>query len=392
MSPRPAGKLSPEAVIAMLDDPDFCDESRSVIAEAKVLYEQATSYEEFEKQVRARAQPFRDRWGVWPPQTGELLDPDPRRRVVEAIASGNWGIVLVFPWTTDREIYACIKKIRSTISKWHKDSLNFYTAQLEGWLEECGAGFGRKAIVRAVRRRTKALRRPTTSQAFARADRETPGLADELFEKYRQQYRELGIGEAAVYRLANQRVERALRGSEAPAHAALRMAGSRYLDRINELNPDLATPIQSEPLSHALTTLFRGLDEDNATVRQHAAAVNRVFLGDRREPLAPGQPSTGGPRSQEVEAIESGQWGVVPVFPWTTYPDVRALVKSIRSRIRTPRQDRAHPTQAPALSTESEPYSPALTTLFRVLAHEDDAVVKRHARAVLASFLTAQPS
>ena len=182
MSPRPAGKLSPEAVIAMLDDPDFCDESRSVIAEAKVLYEQATSSDESKEKIIARAQSFRGRWGVWPPQTGELLDPDPRRRVVEAIASGNWGIVLVFPWTTDREIYACIKKIRSTISKWHKDSLNFYTAQLEGWLEECGAGFGRKAIVRAVRRRTKALRRPTTSQAFARADRETPGLADELFE------------------------------------------------------------------------------------------------------------------------------------------------------------------------------------------------------------------
>src|SRR5262249_2058451 len=206
--------------------------------EAKVLREHAPSYEQFEEQVIARAQPFRDRWGVWPPQTGELLDPDPRRRAVEAIASGNWGIVLLFPWTTDREIHACIKKIRSTISKWHKDSLDFHTAQLERWLEECGAGFGRKAIVRAVRRRTKALHRPTTSQAFARADRETPGRPDELFEKYQQQYRELGIDETAAYTLANQRVERALRGSEAPAHAALRMAGSRYRNRLKELNAD----------------------------------------------------------------------------------------------------------------------------------------------------------
>ena len=392
MSPRPAGKLSPEAVIAMLDDPDFCDEARSVIAEAKVLYEQATSSDESKEKIIARAQSFRGRWGVWPPQTGELLDPDPGRRVGEAIASGNWGIVLVFPWTTDREIYACIKKIRSTISKWHKDSLNFYTAQLEGWLEDCGAGFGRKAIVRAVRRRTKALSRPTTRQAIARAARETPERETELYQKYRQQYRELGIAEADIDRLAEQRVYRALRGSEAPAHAALRMAGSRYLDRINELNPDLATPIQSEPLSHALTTLFRELKEDNASVRQHAVHAKVVFLGDLVEPVAPDQPSTGGPHSQQVEAIESGQWGVVPVFPWTTDPDVRALVKSIRSRIRTPRRNRALPTEAPALSTESEPYSPALTTLFRVLAHEDDAVVKRHARAVLASFLTAQPS
>ena len=170
------------------------------------------------------------------------------------------------------------------------------------------------------------------------------------------------------------------------------MADTRYLNRIKELNTNLATPIKSEPLSHALTTLFRELKEDNASVRQHAVHAKVVFLGDLVEPVAPDQPSTGGPHSQQVEAIESGQWGVVPVFPWTTGPDVRALVKSILSRIRTPRRDRAHPTQAPALSTESEPYSPALTTLFRVLAHEDDAVVKRHARAVLASFLTALQS
>src|SRR5206468_4984865 len=136
MSPRPAGKLSPEAVIAMLDDPDFCDESRSVIAEAKVLYAQAANYEEFKEQAMARGQRFRDRWGVWPPQTGELLDPDPRRRVVEAIGSGDWGIVPVFPWTTDREIQARVKKIRVVISKRHKDALDARKPQLAAWLQD----------------------------------------------------------------------------------------------------------------------------------------------------------------------------------------------------------------------------------------------------------------
>ena len=390
MSPRPAGKLSPEAVIAMLDDPDFCDEARAVIAEAKVLYVQAASYEEFEKQVRARAQPFRDRWGVWPPQTGELLDPDPRRRVVEAIGSGDWGIVPVFPWTTDREIQARVKKIRVVISKRHKDALDARKPQLAAWLQDCG--FDQSAIARAIYGRTTGLRRPTKDKAFARAARKDDDLEDKLFEQYQQELRERGVAEADIRKLAEQRVYRTLRGSEAPAHAALRMTDRRYVEQLEELNTNLPAPIESEPLSYALTRLSHEIDKDDATVRQYAIDAKVVFLGDPVEPVASDQPSTGGPHSRQVEAIESGQWGVVPVFPWTTHPDVRARVKSIRSRIRTPRRDRAHPTQAPALSTESEPHSSALTTLFRVLAHEDDAGVKRHAQAVLASFLTAQPS
>ena len=236
------------------------------------------------------------------------------------------------------------------------------------------------------------MRRPTITQAVARTARKDEGRETELYETYRQQYRELGIAEADIGRLAQQRVSRALRGSEAPALAALRMADSRYVNRIKELNANLVTPIESEPLSHALTTLFRALDEDNATVRQYAIDATVVFGGDSMESVAPGQPSLGGPRSREVEAIQSGHWGVVPVFPWTIDPDIRALVRAIRTGIRTPGRHGRHRSQGPGPSTDSEPFTSALTSLFRALAHEDDVAVKRQGEAVLASLLRASPS
>jgi hypothetical protein len=386
MSSRRVRKPSIQAVIALLNDPEFAGDARRVIAEGAAVRAQAPMLEGPPERVLELGHAFLARWGILPPPTGELLDADPRRRVVEAIASGNWGIVQVFPPTTDREIHARVENIRRAIRRRHKDSLEARKAQLVAWLQDCGAGFDRKAIARAVYGWTKGLSRPTKAQAIARTTRKRETA---LYQKYRQEYRELGIAEADIDRLAEQRVYRTLRGSEAPANAALRMVESRYFARLQQLNTNLATPIKSEPLSHALTTLFRALDEDNATVRQHAAHAKVVFSGDSVEPLLPGQPSKADSRSRGSDGIESADWGVVPVFPWTTDPDIRALVKSIRTRIRAPRRDGGPPTPPP--SAGSEPYSSALRRLFRALAHEDDAAVKRHAKAVLISVLTAFP-
>lgn len=395
MKSRRVHKPSIQAVLALLNDPEFCEDARRVIAAAAALHAGASLLEnDPPERVLELGHAFRARWGVLPPQTAELLDPDSRRRVVEAIASGHWGILQVLPLTTDREIQAHVKTIRRTISKHHKDSLNARTAQLERWLQDCGADFDRKAIVRAVRRRTKGLSRPTKAQVIARTARQDEERETTLYQKYRQEYRERGIAEADIDRRAEQRLYRALRGSEAPAHAALRMADRRYVNRLKELNLNLVTPIESEPLSHALTMLFRALDEDPATVRQHAINARVVFLNDSAEPDAPGQPSKGGPRSRKVEFIESGHWGVVPVFPWTTDPDIRVRVRAILTEVRTSGRDGRHLSQGPGPgpSTDSEPFSSALTSLFRALAHKDDVSVKRRAKAVLASFLRASSS
>src|SRR5262245_5412912 len=108
MTSRRARTRSPQAVLALLDDPEFREDARRVIAALAALREGAPRRKSPPKSILELIRPFVEHWRVLPPQTGELLDPEPRRRVVEAIASGNWGILPVFAWTTDREIHAYV--------------------------------------------------------------------------------------------------------------------------------------------------------------------------------------------------------------------------------------------------------------------------------------------
>ena len=80
MSPRRPRTRSIQDVIELLGNPDFCDDARRLIAAAATLREQGSPLEEWLRKVGERAAPVRARWGVLPPQTGELLAPDPRRR------------------------------------------------------------------------------------------------------------------------------------------------------------------------------------------------------------------------------------------------------------------------------------------------------------------------
>src|SRR5712692_5272811 len=124
------------------------------------------------------------------------------------------------------------------------------------------------SIALRSRERRSGLRRPTTEEAIARTreDRES-----QLFQEFS------GLG--LTPRQAAQRVYKRLRGSEAPASASVRMTEQRYVKRVKRLNKDLATPVQSEPLSHALTMLYRALlDEDNTAMRGRAVAVRDAFV------------------------------------------------------------------------------------------------------------------
>lgn len=195
------------------------------------------------------------------------------------------------------------------------------------------------------------------------------------FELY-MRYRTSGVPEDQI----EQRISRHLRGSEAPAGAAVRMVQRRYVNRIEELNKALATPIQSEPLSHALTLLFRALpDADGAAVKQRAVAVQAAFTAasaDHHDVAA--QPSL-------HEALTGGRWGLVLVFPWTTDPGIRAQVNAIQAVIPAP-GDGA--TQAPAMPSNPSPTG-KLMLLFQALAEGNDGQIRELAIAARASFLKA---
>jgi len=214
MSKEPAGGRSIDEVLDLLKDPKFCAEAARTITEAAGIAAQVSSFKEGRFQIEQLGVRFIERWGVLPPTSGELLDPDPRRRCVEAIVSGRWGVVPIFPWTTNRQIKARVVNMRPVIRKQHRDALVNRHAQLVGWLE--AIGFDRPTIAHAVFGRTTGLRRPTQATAIAR----TPERRErELYEEYRG----LGLTHSQI----QQKVYRRLQGSEAVASAAVRMTDRR---------------------------------------------------------------------------------------------------------------------------------------------------------------------
>ena len=372
MTAKPAGGRSVEEVLDLLNDPEFCADVLRTFREAAAIMVAPSSAEERQQQFEQLGQRFENRWGVPPPNTSELVDPDPRRRFSDAIASGHWGLVLVFPWTTNDQIRVTIKKIRSVIRKQHQDALITRHAQLVRWLDTIG--FDRPTIARVVFGRRTGLRRLTAKQAIAR----TPeSHQDELYDHYR------GLG--LTPKQIEQKILKTLRGSEAPASAAVRMTERRHVKRRERLNEHLASPVQSEPLSHALTLLFRARpDENNASVRLHTIAVRDAFEGTVAQ-VATAERRDADPQHDRLEAVLSGRWGTLPVFPWTTIPGIRASIKELRAMVRPQPQDGTGPAPA-ARPTPFEPLSDALISLFRALS-QDDLVVRRHAFETRAIFL-----
>src|SRR5262249_28344059 len=261
-------RLTIAATLALLRKPEFTKAAYALLRELAAFGAHNQDQAAREAFANERVQPFIAHWGVPPPQAPDLVDPDPRRRVVDALASGRWGIVGVFAWTTEREIQAHARKIRRAVAKQHRDAETVQRAQLARWLEDCG--FGRAEIAMAVWGRTTGLRRPSRAKAIQRISEE-----DE-----RRQLAELQA-QGLSRRAAENRLLCRARGSEAAAVAAVRMAEIRYVRALEALNRDLSAPRAAEPRAHALTLLFRAVaDGDDADVRRHAAAVRQAFLGN----------------------------------------------------------------------------------------------------------------
>jgi len=368
MSDTIGEKRSPEAVLTLLTNEEFRADAKRFHANAVAFRNQAPTPDEWLQHMIKLREPLVARWGVPPPQTHELIDPDGRRLAVEAIGSGRWGMVPVFPCTPDREIRARVRTIRHRTHRQHQDALDRGLAQQAGWLEACG--FDRSTIARVVYERGTGLSRLTKQEAIARTPMERE---IQIRREYQRQAEKRRILADKITEWVDQRVYRRLRGSEARASAAVRMASRRYLDRIMRLNKRLASPMKSEPVSYALTKLLEAVldNKSDVEVRQRAEAVRIVLVG--RTPR----------RARIHEAIESDRWGLVPVFPWTTNAEIRGLVKAIRTDIRR------WPNNPPGVAgTKPESLARALAELLRALElGGTDAAVRQHADAVHASIL-----
>jgi hypothetical protein len=266
--PRPVPpRLGITAALELLTNPQFAEAVKDFHQEAAGIRAAGTQPRIGQKRLSAFGERFRVSWGVLPPLAVLLIDPDPRRRIVEALGSGRWGLILVFPWTTDAEIQAQSKAIRKVTRKRHRDAQEEHRAQCAEWLEACG--FSRSQVAKAVWGRRLGLRRPTKEEAIR-------ALPEDREQQLIEQETERGLS----YNQAEQQLLRQVRGSEAPASAMVRMAEARETARVNRLNRDLAVPVVSEPLSAAITALIRALDDQQAdsAVRVKARALHRALL------------------------------------------------------------------------------------------------------------------
>ncbi len=259
--------MSIRSVLALLENPAFCGEAQQLIREIAAFV--ATSPRDNQRAafVLEKTAPFVEKWGVPPPQAGALVNPDPARAVAEAIMSGRWGVLPIFARTTDREIRTAVQRIRRVVRKQHQDAETARRAQLARWLEDCGLGFSRPAIAGAVWGRRRGLRRPSKEQAIAQ-------LPERVEREWYKAYLAEGRSPEQAERLTTKRA----RGSEAPASATVRMAERRYEQEVERLNATLASPVPSEPVSAALTMLYRTDPEDTAEIRRGFVTLRKALV------------------------------------------------------------------------------------------------------------------
>lgn len=188
-------RLSITAAQKLLTNPQFCEAVKKFHEEAAGTSTAGAMTEKAQDRLIALGERFRVTWEVLPPPAVLLVDPDPRRRVVDALGSGRWGLILVFSSTTDADIQAQSKAIRKTVRKRHHDAQEEHRAQRAAWLEACG--FSRPQVAKAVWGRRHGLRRPTKAEVI-----------DELPEEREQQLIEQAIEKGLSYGQAEQQVLR----------------------------------------------------------------------------------------------------------------------------------------------------------------------------------------
>src|SRR5262245_59841581 len=104
MSPKRTRDRGIAATLRLLQNQEFCQDAYAVLRQIATFAESHPGEEQRNAFVAEIIPPFKQKWGVLPPHAPDLVHLDPRRRLVEAVGSGRWGLVAIFPWTTNRTI------------------------------------------------------------------------------------------------------------------------------------------------------------------------------------------------------------------------------------------------------------------------------------------------
>ena len=246
------GPTIPE-IVALLDNKRFRRDAITVLDQFRLLNETAPTQQEWDRRFLIHAEehiaPFVRRWAVLAPIDRELVENEPSKEVIFSILTGRWGVIPVFPWTSESDIKSQAAKIRRAIGKIHKDAEGKQRGMIARWIRMNPSRQGlapRAEIAVAVWRRRDGLRRPTRAQAIQK-------LPDEEEAELLSSYKKQGLSHGQ----ASRRVYRRARGSEAPAVRMVRAAESRQEQASIAFQKELQSPKQLDKAGYYLTMLLR---------------------------------------------------------------------------------------------------------------------------------------
>ena len=78
---------------------------------------------------------FIEKWGVYPPPV-KLLSSPLWQMKRDATMTGRWGVIPVYPWTTEKEVKQQARQIQRAIGKKHQDFTSYRQALKAKWLED----------------------------------------------------------------------------------------------------------------------------------------------------------------------------------------------------------------------------------------------------------------
>jgi hypothetical protein len=226
--------------------PDFQRANLALLEEAYplILRLRGTPGPEWDAFRESRVVPFAQQWQAWPAIHVELLLGPDRAETFLDLLAGRWGVVPIFPETTETDIRRAARRIRTRIGKRHRDAQTLSRAVLSRWLED--NGIPRRAIPQLLGWREGGADRPSAAAAVAaRSFEDEAALMHRLWPA--------GVS----HRAADRRVRRRLRGTEAPAARMVRKAQAQYAAWRHQLEAALTAPRAADPVSAALTRLLR---------------------------------------------------------------------------------------------------------------------------------------
>jgi len=273
-------------LVKLLDNPTFIADSRAYWDAYKVHSEKIGPNKlEFDRQAQGfmdeYLEPFMKKWKGAYPASLDLLTPPLFQAANAAIANGRWGIIPVYPWTTEKDVTQHRRKIKRAIGREDLDFSAIRRAQIARWLEEfyisprTNAPPERRKLAEVVWARKSGLERPTLEEAIA-------DLPEQREREWLRHYQTMGKSRREAEKL----VYKNARGKESRASAMVRVAINRQRTKRIDLSTVIMDPNKTDKLGLAITLILRDVSIANPSIGQLEGIRSKVIhLGELLLPL-----------------------------------------------------------------------------------------------------------